>query len=100
VALRAQVVDFIRLGLLDDANQIGGVRKITVVQYEIAMIDMRVLVQVIDSVSVEQAGTTLDAMNPLAFLEQEFGQVGPILTSDPSNERNFGRYRHSIFLQC
>ena len=34
VALRRQVVDFVRLHLLDDANQVGGVGQIAVVQLE------------------------------------------------------------------
>lgn len=55
-------------------------------QNEAAVLNVRVLVQVVNAIGVEQRGATLDAVNNIAFLEQKLGEIGSILTSDASNE--------------
>ena len=54
MALCRQVVNLVRLHHLHDAYQAAGVRHIPVVQNEAAIPVMRVLVQMIDPVRVEQ----------------------------------------------
>ena len=44
----------------------------------------------VDAVGVEEAGAALEAMHGVAFLEQEFGEVGTILASDAGDEGGFG----------
>jgi hypothetical protein len=68
MAHRSQVVDLVRLGLLDDADQVGGVGQIAVVQFEFGIIYVRVLVQMIDTVGVEQRGATLHTVHGVALL--------------------------------
>ena len=46
---------------------------------------VRVLVEVIDTVG-EQAGTALDAVHLVAFVQEEFGQVGAVLAGDAGDE--------------
>jgi hypothetical protein len=53
VAHRAQVVDLVGLHLLHDAQQVGAVGQVAVVQLEAGAVDMRILVQVVDAVGVE-----------------------------------------------
>ena len=53
MALRRQVVDLVGLHLLDDADQIGGVGQVAVVQMQAHVALVRVLVEVIDAVGVE-----------------------------------------------
>ena len=48
-----QVVDLVGLHLLDDADQVGAVGQVAVVQREVACRDMGVLVQVVDTVGVK-----------------------------------------------
>ena len=43
-----QVVDLVRLDLLDDAHQVAGVGQVAVVQVEVGVVDVRVLVEVVD----------------------------------------------------
>jgi len=76
VALGCQVVDLVGLDLLEDADQVGGIREIAVVQDQVAVCLVRVLVQVVDAVRVEQGGPAFDAVDFVAFFEQEFGEVG------------------------
>ena len=68
VGLRREVVDLVGLDLLDDADEVGGVGHVAVVQDEVARGHVRVLVDVVDARGVEQGGAALDAVDlvPLA----------------------------------
>ena len=89
MALSGQIVDFVGLNLLNDANQIGAVRQIAIVKREARMTDVRVLVQMIDPVRVEERRAPLDAVNPISLRKQQFGKIGAILSRNAGNERNF-----------
>ena len=89
MALGGQVVDLVRLHLLDDADQAGTVGQVAVVQDELAPGFVGVLVQVVDAVGVEQAGPALDAMHFVALVEQKFGQVGAVLPGDAGDQSHF-----------
>jgi hypothetical protein len=54
MALGRQVIDLVGLDLLHDAYQAAAVGQIAVMQDEIPILDMRVLVQVIDAIGIEQ----------------------------------------------
>ena len=54
MALRREIVDFIRLGLLDDMHQAARISHVSIVENEIAVSDVRILIQVIDPVGVGQ----------------------------------------------
>jgi hypothetical protein len=71
VALRGEVVDLIGLNLLNDANQIGAVGQVAVVQNETLILLVRVLVEVIDAVCIEERGAALDAVHLIALGEQQ-----------------------------
>ena len=49
-----------------------------------------VLLEVVDALGVEERAAPLDAVHDVALLEQEFGQIGPILAGDPGDERDLG----------
>jgi hypothetical protein len=53
VAHGTQVVDLVGLHLLHDADQVGAVGQVAVVQLEALVVDVRVLVQVVHAVGVE-----------------------------------------------
>ena len=90
MALGAQIVDFVGLGLLDDARQVAAVAQVTVMQLEAGVFNVRVLVNVVHPLGVERAGAAFDAMHDVAFFEQEFRQVGAILAGDAGDEGDFG----------
>ena len=87
--LRAEVVDFVGLDLLDDPDQVGRVGEVAVMQNELAVVDMRVLVEMVDPVGVEQGRAAFDAVDGVAFLEQEFGEIGTILAGDAGDQCGF-----------
>jgi len=90
MALRAEVVDFVGLGLLDDAREVAGVAQVAVVQGEAGVVNVRVLVDVVNPLGVERAGAALDAVHDVAFFKQEFGEIRAVLAGDAGDEGGFG----------
>lgn len=58
-------------------------------QNEIALLNRRVLIQMIDSISTEQRSPALDAMNLVALVDQEFRKIRTILTCNASDQSLF-----------
>jgi hypothetical protein len=80
-----KIIDFIRLDLLDDADDIGGISQITVVKCKTHIALVLILVKVINSLSVERRSTTLNPMNFVGLFEQEFGKVRSVLAGYASD---------------
>jgi hypothetical protein len=90
VALRAKVVDLVRTHLGEDARQVGTVGEVAIVQHEALVLDVRVFVDVVDALGVEQGRAALDAVDLVAFRQQELGQVAAVLAGDACDECAFG----------
>lgn len=86
MALGCQVVDFVRLHFLHDADQVAGVRKIPVVQNELAAFLVRSLIKVVDTIRIEQGRAALDAVDFITLVQKKFRQIGAVLTSDTGDE--------------
>ena len=86
MALRAEVINFVGLGFLHDARQVAGVGQVAVVQAKARVIDMRIFVNVIHALGVEQAGAPLDAVYHVALVEQELGEVRAVLPGDAGDQ--------------
>jgi hypothetical protein len=69
MALRGEIVDFIGLHFLHDVDQAAGIGQIAVVQYKMAAFDMRVLIQMVDAVGVNERSAALDAMHLVSLLQ-------------------------------
>ena len=54
MALRREIVDFVRLYLLDDMDEAARIGHVPMMKNEMAIRDVRILVQVIDAVGVEK----------------------------------------------
>ena len=89
MTLRGQVVDLVRLHLLDDADQAGGIGEIAVMQHEAAVLGMRILVEMIDAVRVEQRGAAFHAVHFVALVQQEFREIGAVLAGHARNQGHF-----------
>ena len=60
MGLRPEIVDLIRLSLAQDLDQVRGIAQITVVQLHLGVRLVRVLIDVINALGVEQRGAALD----------------------------------------
>lgn len=92
VVYRCHVVDLAGQHLLRDADQVGTVRHVTVVQGELAVVGVRVLVDVVDAVDVEQAPAVVDAVHLVALVEEELAQVCTVLTGQAGDEGDEGDF--------
>ena len=70
MALGGQIVDFVRLGLLNDADQVGRIRQIAVMQVKAGAFNMGIFVNIFDTAGVERRRAALNAMNFIALFQQ------------------------------
>jgi len=89
VALRAKVVNFVRLQIQYQIGQALTVGQIAIVQEQAISGLMRIGVDVVDTSSRKRRSTTNKTVNRVALFQQQFGKVGTILTRDPGNESGF-----------
>ena len=79
MALGGQVVDFVRLYLLNDPHQVVGVRQIPIMQDEPMLRVVLLLIQVIHPVGFEKSGSSLDAVHIVILLQKKFGKISSVL---------------------
>lgn len=89
MALSAQIINFIRLHLLNNSNQVCAICEIAIMKGQSLILLMRILIKMINAAGVETTGTPLDAMHGISLLQQQLGQIGTILACDTGNEGNF-----------
>ena len=95
VALCGEIVDLVRLRFLHDADQVGRIGHVAVVRQKAHIFFVRVLVHVLDTTGVERRRASPDAVDPIAFVEQEFGKISAVLAGnaadqcDPFSHRGF-----------
>ena len=70
MALCRQVVNLVGFNLFDNANQVGRVRHVTVVQVHLDALLVRVLVQVIDAIGIKRRRPPFNAVHVVALLQQ------------------------------
>ena len=86
MGLGGQIIDLVRLDLLHNMNQAGGIGEIAMVQDKLSLPFMRSLIEMIDPGGVEQGRTALDSMHLIALLQQKFSQIGSILTGNAGDQ--------------
>src|SRR6185436_16401454 len=89
MALRAEVIDLVGLRVLQHPHQARAVGQVAVVQDEPAVVHVRVLVQVVDALGVEERGAPLDAMDDVTLLQQKLGEIGAVLAGDAGDQGDF-----------
>ena len=99
MALGCEIVDFIRLGLLHDADQVRGIGHVAVMQLELLVLDVRVFVDVFDAAGIEARGAPLDSVYDVSLGQEEAGKVGAVLSGDAGDQRGFLLgHAHSVML--
>lgn len=95
VGLSSKVVDLVRLDDVEPTAERGGIREISVVELHESFVGIvGIDVDMVDSLSVEIGGSSDEAVNLVAFLEQELCQVRSILASDTGDQCNLPRLRN------
>lgn len=89
MALGTEVVNFIRLHLLDYPDQVGAVSEIAVMQRKPSFQLVGVLVEVVDAGRIEATGAAFDAMHAVTLPQQQLSKVRAVLASDASDQGCF-----------
>jgi hypothetical protein len=86
MALGGQIVDLRRPHLLDDPDQAGAVGEVTVMELEADIGLVQVAVEVVDPSGVEGRGAPLDAVDFIALAQQQFGEIGAVLSGHAGDQ--------------
>ena len=86
VALRREVVDFVRPDLADHLDEAHGVAHVGIMQVE-----MRLAFQVRDAFAEVHRAAADDAVHVVSFLQQELREVGAVLARHPRDKRRLHR---------
>ncbi len=84
--LRAEVVDLIGLDLVDELVNDARIGEIAVVEVEPAGWIVRVLVDLVNPAGVERTGSPDNPVDLVSLLQEEFGEVRPVLSGDAGDE--------------
>jgi hypothetical protein len=82
MALSRQVINFIWLSLVDNANYVSRIRDITIVQVEIDIVFVGVTIEMVDTPGIERGRTALYSVDGIALAKQELRQVCTVLTGN------------------
>lgn len=75
MGLCAEVVDFVRFDIVHDLVDVVGVAEVAVVEFEFRAVDVRVLVDFVESFGVEGGCAADHAVDFVALCEEELGEV-------------------------
>ncbi len=89
MALGAQIVDLVRLQLVEEFHKRHGISEISVVKEKPGLVKMRVSIDVVDAPGIEGRGAADDAMDFVAFAEKQLRQIGAVLSCNAGNECAF-----------
>jgi hypothetical protein len=64
------VVNLVGFQLVDQFDEMDGISQVPIVKEKLHPVNVRILIQMVDSVGIEGAGTPDDAVNLIAFLQQ------------------------------
>jgi len=77
------------LNLLNDSDEAGTIGQVSVVQKKADARVMAILIQVINTIRVEETSATLYPVNDVPLVKEELSEVRAILAGYASNERYF-----------
>src|SRR5262245_43586322 len=89
--LRREIVDLVRPRLLNDADDLGCVGDVAVMQMERDPLLVGIINEMVDAFRVERRGTTLHAVNQIALRKKKCREVGAILPGHAGDERHLAR---------
>jgi hypothetical protein len=88
MALRREIVDLVGLRLLDQADQVGRVGQVAVVQEEPGLVLVRIDVEMVHPTGIERGGTPLHSVHHVTLGQQERRQISAVLPCDPGDQRD------------
>ena len=100
MGLCTQVIYFVGTDFRQQAREVGGIGQIAVVQFEAHVVDVRILVDMVDTLGVELRGAAFDAVDFIAFFQQKFCQIRTVLACHAGDKCDFARVGLGHTLSC
>lgn len=75
----------------------GGAGQVAVVETEILLFDVGILINMVDAVGVERRGAAFNAVDFIALLQEELGQVGAVSAGDAGDECFTGQNQSPLY---
>ena len=69
MGLCRKIIEFIRLSFLNDADQVGGVCEVPVMENEISLINVGILIKMIHPARIEARTAALNSVNNVPFFQ-------------------------------
>src|SRR5437899_9662641 len=88
MALTGEVINFVRFGIGNDTPHRAIIFEAGEVQEKTTIVNLWIVIEVFEARMFEHGRGAHDAMNFIAFVQQEFGQIGPILPRDAGDQRS------------
>jgi hypothetical protein len=63
--------------------------QVSIVQDKLPVPQMRILIEMVDAVRVEEGAAPLDSVNLIAFVEKKLRQIRPVLSGYARDQSNF-----------
>lgn len=92
MTLCPKVIDLIWLYFLENTIQVASVRKIAIVEVRSGTADVWILVEMINTRSVECACASDDTMHLVPLFKEKFCEIGSVLSRDAGDECFFHVY--------
>ncbi len=89
MALGGEIVNFLRLNLAEQPRQGAGIGQVAIMEEQPVFSQVRVGVNAVQPAGVEGAGAADQAVNLVAFGEQQLREVGTVLPGDAGDEGFF-----------
>src|SRR5882724_7988930 len=89
VALRAQMIDLVRLQFVKKLHKIHRVAEVPVMKKHSHPVYVWISVKMINSRGVKRAGAANNPVDFVAFLKQQISQITSVLAGDAGDERRF-----------
>jgi four helix bundle protein len=94
VALTGQVIDLGRTDLVQNPAQGRCIAEITVMKEKPFLVERFILSQMVNPGALQIAGSSDQAVDGIALLQKNLGEIRTVLAGDAGNESGFGRGLH------
>src|SRR6266513_1307789 len=84
-----EMINLVRLQIIEQFHQIKGISQIDVMQKKSNDVNVRIDIKMIDTRGVEGARPSNYSVHLVAFFQQQVGQITSILAGDPGDQRAF-----------
>jgi hypothetical protein len=92
--LGAEVIDFGGFAFGEEFAKARAIGEVAIMQGKAGVGRMRVLIDVVNAIGIKRAGAPDEAVDIISFAQQQFGEVGAVLSGNACDQGAFGAIFH------